>query len=85
MKDLPPELTGRFDLRVEAQHTAAAMGNTHMEVLATPYVVWMIEAAASRAVAPYLDDGEGAAGTQITLRHLAPTAVGRVAIATIRL
>ena len=77
MKDLPPDLTGEFDLRVGPEHTANAMGNPGMGVLATPYVVWIIEAAAHSGVEPYLEAGEGVAGVHIDLRHLAPTAVGR--------
>ena len=34
---------------------------------------------------PYLQEGEGVAGTRIDLRHLAPTAVGRRAQAQVRL
>ena len=53
MKDIPPDLTGTFDLRVEEKHTAAAYGNPGMLVLATPIVVWMVEVAAYQApVAP---------------------------------
>ena len=59
MKDIPPDLTGTFDLLVEEQHTAAAYGNTGMLVLATPIVLWMIEVAAYQAIQPYLDAGEG--------------------------
>jgi predicted thioesterase len=85
VKDIPPDLTGTFDLLVEQQHTAAAYGNTGMLVLATPIVLWMIEVAAYQAIQPYLDAGEGVAGTHIDLRHLAPTAIGRQAVAHARL
>ena len=85
MKDIPPDVTGTFDLLVEQQHTAAAYGNIGMLVLATPIVVWMIEVAAYQALQPYLDAGEGVAGTHIDLRHLAPTAIGRHAVAHVRL
>jgi len=85
MKEIPATLTATFDLLVGSEHTADAMGNTGMGVLATPYVVLMVEAAAARAVQPYLDAGEGVAGTHIDLHHLAPTAVGRRAQATVHL
>ena len=54
-------------------------------VLATPAVVWMIEVAAYQAIQPYLEAGEGIAGTHIDLHHLAPTAIGRHAMAHVRL
>ena len=85
MKDIPPDLTGTFDLRVEEKHTAAAYGNPGMLVLATPIVVWMVEVAAYQAIQPYLEAGEGVAGTHIDLRHLAPTAIGRPVVAHARL
>jgi predicted thioesterase len=85
VKDIPPDVTGTFDLLVEEQHTAAAYGNPGMMVLATPAVVWMIEVAAYQALQPYLEPGEGIAGTHIDLRHLAPTAIGRHAVAHARL
>ncbi len=85
MKEIPAALSATFELLVGREHTADAMGNTGMGVLATPYVVLMVEAAAARAVQPYLEAGEGVAGTHIDLRHLAPTAVGRRAQATVHL
>ena len=85
MKEIPPEVTGTFDLLVEEQHTAAAYGNPGMMVLATPAVVWMTEVAAYQAIQPYLEAGEGIAGTHIDLHHLAPTAIGRQAVAHARL
>lgn len=85
MKELPADLTGRFEIVVEPKHTADALGNVGMKVFATPFVVWIIEAAAYEAVAEYMEAGEGVAGTHIDLRHLAPTAVGRRVLAEARL
>src|SRR4051794_1604303 len=85
MRSIEPGLVGRFEIAVGEQHTAAGMGNAGMQVLATPYVVWMMEAASYQAVAPYFEEGEGVAGTRIDVRHTAPTAVGRIAIAECRL
>ena len=85
MQNLPAELIGTFTLTVEPRHTAAALGNAGVEVLATPYVVWMVEAAAYRAVQPYLDAGEGVAGLHVDCYHVAPLAVGGTATATARL
>jgi fluoroacetyl-CoA thioesterase len=77
VQDIPPDLTGETELLVEERHTAAALGNTGMAVLGTPFVLLIIEQAAALAVWPYLAEGEGVAGTHIDLRHLAPTGVGR--------
>jgi predicted thioesterase len=85
MQDVPDGVTGRFTLVVAAQHTAAALGNVGVEVLGTPYVVWMVEAAAYQGVQPYLDAGEGVAGIHVDCYHVAPAAVGSTAVATAHL
>jgi predicted thioesterase len=85
MTELPGAGIGTFDLEVGPEHTAAALGNTGMQVLGTPFVVWMIEVAAYRAMQPALAAGEGIAGTAVHIRHLAPVAVGRTATATVQL
>src|SRR5438874_1020007 len=83
MRELPPGLTGTFTLTVERHHTADALGNLGVTVLATPYVVWMVEAAARTAIHPYLDPDEGVAGTHIDCYHTAPAAIGSIAVATV--
>jgi fluoroacetyl-CoA thioesterase len=85
VRELPPDLIGQFALTVGPEHTADALGNHGMQVLATPYVVWMIEAAGYAAVHSYFEDGEGVVGAHIDLHHRAPTAVGQPAQATVRL
>jgi fluoroacetyl-CoA thioesterase len=85
MQALPESLIGEFTLVIEAQHTADALGNKGMAVLGTPYVVWMVEAAAYSAIAPYLEPGEGVAGIHVDCYHTAPAGVGTTATATARL
>ncbi len=85
MQTLPDSLIGEFTLLIEAQHTAHALGNKDMAVLGTPYVVWMVEAAAYTAVAAYLEPGEGVAGIHVDCYHTAPAGVGATAIAQARL
>jgi fluoroacetyl-CoA thioesterase len=85
MQALPETLIGEFTLVVEAQHTADALGNTGMAVLGTPYVVWMVEAAAYQAIQPYLEPGEGVAGIHVDCYHTAPAAVGTSVTAQARL
>jgi predicted thioesterase len=85
MQAIPDNVIGTFTLRVEPRHTAAALGNVGVEVLATPYVVWMVEAAAYAGIQAYLDPGEGVAGIHIDCRHVAPAAVGSTVRAETRL
>jgi predicted thioesterase len=85
MQALPESLIGEFTLVIEDQHTAHALGNKDMAVLGTPYVVWMVEAAAYTGVAPYLEPGEGVAGFHVDCYLTAPAGVGTTATATARL
>jgi fluoroacetyl-CoA thioesterase len=52
------------------------MGNTGVDVLATPALAWMFENAATDALAPVMKEGEISVGTWISVRHLKPTPPG---------
>jgi fluoroacetyl-CoA thioesterase len=45
-------------------------------VLATAYMVALMEWACVEQLAPYLDDGEGSLGTHVDVSHIAPTPPG---------
>lgn len=74
-------MTGSADLVVTAEHTAAALGSGTVDVLGTPRVVALVEAAALDAVAEALEPGETTVGTRIELDHLRATAIGRRVVA----
>jgi fluoroacetyl-CoA thioesterase len=59
-------------------------GDRHL--LSTPSLVLLVERAAMEAVAPFLAEGEATVGTQVSIRHLAPTPEGATvrAEATVR-
>jgi predicted thioesterase len=45
-------------------------------VLATPYLLMIMEHAAYNAIAPHLDEGEDSVGVGFEFQHLAPTPAG---------
>ncbi|MEM6762563.1 MAG: thioesterase family protein [Pseudomonadota bacterium] len=51
-------------------------------VLATPWLVAMVETAAIHALAPHLDDGEASVGARLHIDHTAPTPLGRTVTVT---
>ena len=52
-------------------------------VLSTPKLIGLIERTARESLYPFLDDNERTVGSEIEIRHLAPTPLGQnVAIAT---
>ncbi|HVE92353.1 MAG TPA: hotdog domain-containing protein [Actinomycetota bacterium] len=76
---------GRVQRVVTDADTARVAGSGDVDVLATPAVVALCEAAAVAAVADSLEPGTTTVGARISLDHLAPTAVGRTVTATARL
>ena len=70
-------LVGEVQIVVQPADTAAALGNTGVDVLATPRLVALLELAAIRAVEAELPPGAGTVGTRIDVRHLAATRADR--------
>ena len=74
---LRPGLAGEASLVVSPAETAAEMGNDpELDVLATPSLLLLVEAACYAAVEPALAAGQRLVGAAVQLRHLAPTPVG---------
>ncbi len=69
--------TGEVRATVEAAMLASAVGSGSLDVLATPWLVALLERAACAAVEGRLGDaGQTSVGVRIDVRHLAPTPVG---------
>lgn len=85
MGRLEPGTKGRFTTKVENIHLASSMGNTGVDVLATPTLAWMFENAATDALAPVLKEGEISVGTWISVKHLKPTPPGMSVTTTVKL
>jgi fluoroacetyl-CoA thioesterase len=82
---LRPGLTNEYRVTVTMEMTAARFGNAGVEVLATPYLVGLIETAAALLVIPYLEPGQASVGTHVDVRHLGPSPVGAVVTARAQL
>src|SRR6195256_2293079 len=77
MRQIPLGTKGTFTLRVLPEHLANQFKDAMLpQVLATPVMVLLMENAALNAIRPFLDRGESAVGTVISVRHLAATPVG---------
>ena len=74
-------LVGRFEITPGPAHTAAAAGNTGVEVVGTPFLIGYFETAAHRAIQPYCEAGEATVGTRIEVDHLAAALPGRPIVA----
>jgi fluoroacetyl-CoA thioesterase len=67
---------GHASLTVTAERTADALGKRGVTVLATPFLVALIEDAAGRVIEPHLPAGGSSVGTRVDIKHLAATPVG---------
>lgn len=54
------------------------------EVYGTPFMIYLMEVAASQAVQPSLPSGWVSVGVDVNIRHLAPTPVGKTVTARAR-
>ena len=79
MKHVPLGARGSFSLLVQPEHLANRFKDAMLPaVFATPVMIMVMENAALNAIKAYLDPGESAVGTEVNVRHLAATPVGRV-------
>jgi fluoroacetyl-CoA thioesterase len=77
MRPIPVGAKGSYTLRVSPAHLANQFKDAMLPpVFATPMMVTAMENAALNAVRSYLEPGESAVGTEVNIRHLAPTPVG---------
>lgn len=74
--NLAPGATAEVTLVVAPDRTAHAMGNQGVHVLATPFLVGLLENAGAAVVNPHLPAGATTVGTMVEMRHLAATPVG---------
>jgi predicted thioesterase len=81
MRAVPLGLVGRFEITPGLAHTAAAAGNTGVEVVGTPFLIGYFENAAHRAILPACEAGEVTVGTRIEVDHLAAALPGRPVVA----
>ena len=71
-----PGLRAELTHEVEDADTARALGSGSVDVLGTPRVVALLEAATVQAVDASLEPGATTVGTRVDVEHLAPTPVG---------
>src|SRR3972149_2611457 len=74
--DIKPGATAEVSTTVTPDRTADAMGNKGVLVLATPFLVGLLESASHAVLAPHLPPGAGSVGTMVEMKHLAATPVG---------
>lgn len=74
--ELHTGILGEYHLVVREDMLACAVGSGAIPVLATPWMVAMMEAAAQNSVADYVGEGNVTVGTKLEISHIAATPVG---------
>ena len=69
-------LKGRSETVVTEHNTADAVGSGLVPVFATPYLIALMENAASTSLLPYLAADEGTVGTHLDVAHTSATPIG---------
>ena len=69
-------IKGEQSVEVVYENTATAVGSGVLEVFGTACMLALMEKTASESVAPYLEEGCGSVGTQVTISHVAATPIG---------
>ncbi len=77
MKPVPLGTAGIERFKTNDDHTAAAVGNFGVAVVASTTLILFIEETAGNALKPFLDPGEASVGTRVAVDHLAAIAPGR--------
>ncbi len=74
--EIRPGATAEVSETVGPDRTADALGNPGVRVLATPFLVGLLEQAAGAVIHPHLPPGASTVGTMVEMKHLAATPVG---------
>jgi fluoroacetyl-CoA thioesterase len=74
--EIRPGATAEVAYTVTPDRTAHAMGNTGVNVFATPFLIGLLEDAAGSVIHPHLPPGASTVGTLVEVKHLAATPVG---------
>jgi fluoroacetyl-CoA thioesterase len=75
-------LTGTATTTVTRELTVAHFHADMPEVYGTPFMIYLMEVAASNVIQEHLPPGYVSVGAEVNVRHLAPTPVGRFVTAT---
>jgi predicted thioesterase len=76
-QQLVPGISLTATRTVEEKDTAAVYGSGLHHVLSTPAMIAFMEHTAMKTVEACLGDGEGTVGTEVNIKHLRATPVGK--------
>ena len=84
LENVQAGMTGRHEVGVTRELTVGAVLEGMPFVFSTPMMILAMELASTAAAAPDLPEGWVTVGSEVNVRHLALTSVGRTVVATAR-
>jgi predicted thioesterase len=76
-----PGLNGKFEMMVSDEDLVSQLGSIDMDVLSTPRLVQLMEAAAIKAIQEFIPSDQLSLGTHVKIKHLSPTPLGMKVVA----
>jgi len=71
-----PGLTGKCEMIVKEEDLVSRWGDIPADVLSTPRLIQLLEAAAIEAIRDHLPRDQVSLGTEVKIKHLSPTPLG---------
>ena len=72
-----PGLIGKSEMVVKEEDLVSRLGYIDVDVLSTPRLIQLIEMAAIEAVQGFIPPDQLSLGTQVKVKHLSPTPLGK--------
>jgi fluoroacetyl-CoA thioesterase len=74
---IPVGIKGEQQEIVREENTAKKYGSGMVEVFATPAMIALMEMTAMKSIADFVPDGYTTVGTEVNIKHLHPSPIGR--------
>jgi len=76
-----PGLIGKSEMVVGAEDLVSRLGRIDVNVLSTPRLIQLMEAAAIESLQGFIPSDQLSLGTQVKIKHLSPTPLGMRVVA----
>ena len=71
-----PGLTGKSEMIVKEEDLVSQLGDVTVNVLSTPRLIQLLEAAAINAIQDFIPTDQVSLGTEVKIKHLSATPLG---------
>ena len=76
-----PGLTGKSEMVVRQEDLVSRLGGVAVDVLSTPRLIQLLEEAALAAIQEFIPPDQLSLGTEVRIKHLSPTPLGKKVVA----